>query len=72
MVIIARKTFKKMMDNKPVLKSIPEEIVNSSSDTIAVCPECDQYALGAGLTEPFPFTTKDGETKTITDWYDER
>jgi len=71
-VIITRTTLKKMMANKPVLKSIPEDIVNGNSATIAVCPECDQYALGAELIEPFPFTTKDGEIKTINDWYNER
>jgi len=67
-VIITRNTLKKMMANKPVLKSIPEDIVNGNSDTIAVCPECDMYALGTELTEAFPFTTKRGEVTTIHDY----
>lgn len=56
-VAITNQTLHDMIDTiHPVLHSIAPEERFSGRAYLALCPNCDAYALGAELADPFPYS----------------
>jgi len=60
MVEISQETFRNMKVLKPKINSIPQNIQNSKTAMLAICPKCDAYALGIDMEAGFSFKDKDG------------
>ncbi len=65
MVEISRETFQNMKVFKPKINSIPQKIQNSKSGVLAICPQCDAYALGIDMEKGFSFFDKGGNLTDI-------
>lgn len=65
-VDISHETLLKMQrELSSSIKSIPASVLAKGKDIYAICPHCDQYALGIDINTGYPFTEADGKITTI-------
>jgi endogenous inhibitor of DNA gyrase (YacG/DUF329 family) len=65
-VVITRETYRQMIEIlQPGIRSIPKSFLRGKAPLLPICPQCDKYALGAELKEPFPFLDKEGKIGTV-------
>ena len=50
---------------RPTIHSIPAELLKEKRSWYPICPQCDEYALGADMVEGIPFRCRDGRIMTI-------